>query len=80
MKSSVLHPRSDSRNWPRSSECHTRVRFVRFVMSEYNTEFDDLRKIICLRKIVFDFLKLALVCRMQISGAWHTLHAIAEME
>ena len=21
MKSSVIHPRSDSRNWPRSSEC-----------------------------------------------------------
>ena len=22
MKSNVIHPRSDSRNWPRSSECH----------------------------------------------------------
>ena len=29
---------------------------------------------------VFDFSKLSLVCTMQISGAWHALHAIAEME
>ena len=49
-------------------------------MSGQNTEFNDLRKIICLRKIVSDFSKLALVCRMQISGAWHALHDIAEME
>ena len=27
-----------------------------------------------------DFSKLALVCSMQISGAWHALHAITEME
>ena len=26
MKSSVIHPRSDSRNWPRSSECNPPVR------------------------------------------------------
>ena len=32
------------------------------------------------KNCVFDFSKLALVCRMQISGAWHAVHAIAEME
>ena len=30
------------------------------------------------KNCVFEFSKIALVCRMQISGAW--LHAIAEME
>ena len=30
MKSSVLHPRSDSRNWPRSSECGISLRYVGF--------------------------------------------------
>ena len=29
---------------------------------------------------VFDFSKLALVCTMKISGAWHALHAITETE
>ena len=42
----------------------------------YNTKFNDLRKIVW-EKLSFDFSKLALVCSIQISGAWH---AIAEME
>ena len=29
---------------------------------------------------VFDFSKLALVCMVKISGAWHAVHAIAETE
>ena len=49
----------------------------RLLYNIYNTEFNDLRKIICLRKIVSLAFQKALVCRMQISGAWH---AITEME
>ena len=49
--------------------------------STFNTKFNDLRKNYLFEKnYVFDFSKLALVCRMKISEAWHALHAIAEME
>ena len=45
-----------------------------------NTDIYDLRKIICLRKFESLTSKVALVCWMNITGAWYAFHTIAEME
>ena len=54
--------------------------FLMLVQNIYNKELIDLRKIICLRQFKCLTLKISTVCRMKNSGAWHALHAIAEVE
>ena len=63
MKSSVIHPRSDSRNWPRSSEC---VCDVQCNQRRLQTEFEP------------GHVKMVLITYTNSEGSGETAHQLTQ--